>query len=295
MMPVIACADVLKNMTGFPGIRGRYHFGAAESNAQFAPFDAHRKSDDTVDVKFRTLETFLGNVVQDFVPNDYIMYLLGQGAASLGDGQKTAPSAKLVIACVMKALGKNLREALFTAKRNDAGKTTKDLFDGWLTIVENAITAGEISKEEGNLISIDEAITEANAVDLLKHVERSLAPELRAANKFIYCAPEIADAYNDNYLLTHSGIAYNTEFEQPILEGSMGKTRIIPIDVLAGQKKMIITGKENMIYGYDSMSDVERIQVDRFSSFVLTLSAALFFGTQIRSVDKRVCAIAEFV
>lgn len=295
LMPLLACKDVLQYMTGLPGIRGKYHFGTAEADAQFAPFDAHRKSTSTVDVKFRDIETFFGNVVQDFIPDDYVMYLLGQTAAVLGDGQKNSPSAKLVIACVMKALGYNLRQALFNAKRNPEGDKTVDLFDGWFTLIERAITSGEISAEEKNLLSLDTKITENNAVDILKQIDRALDPQLRARQKFIYCAPEIADAYNDNYLLTHSGIAYNTKFEQPIIEGSQGKTQLLPLDVLAGSDKMIITTKDNMLYGYDSMSDVERIQVDRFAPFVLTLSAAMFFGTQIRSLDRRFCKVVKFV
>jgi hypothetical protein len=286
LMPLLACKDILAHMTGLPGIRGKYHFGTAEADAQFAPFDAHRKSTSTVDVKFRDIETFFGNVVQDFIPDDYVMYLLGQNAAVLGEGQKQAPSAKLVIACVMKALGYNLRQALFTAVRNETGTTTKDLFDGWLTHITAARKSGDISSANGNYMQVD-AITSANAVDVLKEIDRSLDPQLRALNKFIYCAPEIADAYNDNYLLTHSGIAYNTKFEQPIIEGSQGKTQLLPLDVLAGSKELIVTTKDNMLYGYDSMGDVERIQVDRFAPFVLTLSAAMFFGTQIRSLDKR--------
>jgi hypothetical protein len=293
LMPLLTCSDVLKNMTGLPGIRGKYHFGTAEADAHFAPFDAHRKSKSDVEVKFRDIETYFGNVVQDFIPDDYVMTLLGQTAAVLGDSQKQAPSAKLVIACVMKALGYNLRQALFTAKRNSAGDKTSDLFDGWLTIIANEIEAGAISKEKGNLQTLTDKITAANAVDLLKDIDRSLDPQLRALQKFIYCAPEVADAYNDNYLLTHSGIAYNTKFEQPIIEGSMGKTQLLPLDVLAGSDTMIITTKDNMLYGYDSMGDIERLQVDRFAPFVLTLSAAMFFGTQLRSIDKRFCKVIK--
>jgi hypothetical protein len=103
----------------------------------------------------------------------------------------------------------------------------------------------------------------------------------------------VADAYNDNYLLTHSGISYNNSFEQPYVEGSQGRTRLLPLDVLSGSDKLIITTQDNMLYGYDSMGDVERIQVDRFAPFVLTLSAAMFFGTQLRSVDRRFCKIVK--
>jgi hypothetical protein len=63
--------------------------------------------------------------------------------------------------------------------------------------------------------------------------------------------------------------------------------------VLAGSDTMIITTKDNMLYGYDSMGDIERLQVDRFAPFVLTLSAAMFFGTQLRSIDKRFCKVIK--
>jgi hypothetical protein len=162
-----------------------------------------------------------------------------------------------------------------------------------MTIIENEITAGNLSFAKGNYMLMQDTITAANAVDLLKSLDRALDPQLRARQKFIYCAPEVADAYNDNYLLTHSGISYNTKFEQPVIEGSMGKTQLLPLDVLAGCSKMIVTTKDNMLYGYDSMGDVERLQIDRFAPFVLTLSAAMFFGTQIRSLDKRFCTVVE--
>jgi hypothetical protein len=293
LMPLLACSDILKYMTGLPGIRGKYHFGTAEADAQFAPFDAHRKASSTVEVKFRDIETFFGNVVQEFIPDDYVMLLLGQSAAVLGEGQKQAPSAKLVIACVMKSLGYNLRQALFTARRNAEGTTTADLFDGWLTLIEREMEAGSIAESAGNYQVLTDKITSANAVDLLKEVDRALDPQLRARQKYIYCAPEVADAYNDNYLLTHSGISYNNSFEQPYVEGSQGRTRLLPLDVLSGSDKLIITTQDNMLYGYDSMGDVERIQVDRFAPFVLTLSAAMFFGTQLRSVDRRFCKIVK--
>jgi hypothetical protein len=287
MMPRLKCQDVLKFMTGLPGIRGRYRAGSAESQSQLAPFKAKRKSANDVMITFRTLETFQGNVVEDFVPDEVIRTLLGRGAGALGDSQKNAPSAKLVIACMMASLGEHLREALFTAKRVEDGDTTAELFDGWMTIVEQEIENGNIAEKNGNLITLTDAITSANAVELLKDVDRSLDPHLRALNKFVYCAPEVVDAYNDNYLITHGGVAYNTQFEQPVLEGSQGKTKFVPLDILAGTDKMIISTKENMLYGYDNMGDVERVQVDRFAAFVLTLSASMFFGTQLSSIDKR--------
>ena len=293
LMPIIACSDTLKYMTGLPGIRTATHLGSVQSQAQFAPYKASRKSANTTEIIFRTIEPYFGNVSEDFEPNQYIQTLLGLSADFLGDGQKQAPSAKLVLGSVAKALGGSLNDALFTAKRNADGDTTADLFNGWLTIAEDEIEKGNISQAKGNLFTLGETIDASNAVDLLKEVERSCHTILRNTEKFLFCAPEVADAYNDNYLLTHSGINYNTKFEQPYLEGSNHKTTIVPLSNLSGSKKMILTPKMNMVYGYDNMSDVEKISVDRFSPWILTFSAAMFFGTQFRTIDQRFLKIVE--
>ena len=136
MMPLFSCADTLKYMTGMPGQRYKNSLATVEGEAQLAPYRHDRKSADSTNVIMRELETYFGNVCIDFEPNQYIQMLLGQSASFLGDGQAQAPSAKLVIACVMKSLGSHLNEVLFTAKRNPNGNSTKDLFDGWGTIID---------------------------------------------------------------------------------------------------------------------------------------------------------------
>lgn len=293
LMPLLACKDTLKYMTGMPGVRNALHLGTAEGQAQFAPYRSDRKSANTTDVKFRTLRTFFGNASEDFDPNAYITTLLGENAAFLGDGQAKAPSAKLVLACVAKSLGAHLNDALFTAKRNGEGNTTQDLFDGWNTIADAEITSGQISVSNGNLLELDDVIDSSNAVDVAKMIERSADPHLRKLDKFLFCDPAFADAYNDNYLLTHSGISYNTKFNQAFVEGSNNKTTIVPLDCLAGTDKYFLTPKSNMLYGYDSMSDVEKVIVERFSPWVLTFAAAMFFGTEFYSVDKRFLKVVK--
>lgn len=287
MLPLFACQDTLKYMTGRPGIRYQEKVGSASSNAQFAPYKADRKSASTTEIKYRTLETFFGNVVEDFEPNQLISTLLGAGASFIGDGQKSAPDAKLVLSLVAKALGKNLHDVIFTAKRNASGDTTKDLFNGFTTIAEQEIADNNISMANGNLLDIKQEVSSANAVDIAKEILYALDPHLRAENCFLFCDQHFADMYNEGYLLSHSGISYNTQFDQPYVEGSGKKLTIAPLASLQGTKKFFVAPKANMLYGYDSMSDIERIQVDRFAPFILTFSAAMFFGTQFESIDKR--------
>ena len=293
LLPMLSCKDSLRFMTGIPGIRNKEHVGTAKSNAQFGPYKADKNSSSTTEVKYRELETFFGNVCEDFEPNSVITMLLGQNASFLGEGQKTAPSAKLVIASVLKSLGESLHNVLFTAKRNAEGDTSADLFNGFITIADAEVTAENISEAEGNLLKITTGFSEADALDVAKSIERKAHPVLRATEKFLYCSPEFADAYNDAYMLTHGGIVYNKKFEQAVVEGSNNKTTLAPLTCLAGSSKFFLAPKSNMLYGYDSLSDQERIQVDRFKPFMLTLSAAMFFGVQFYSIDPRMLLMVD--
>lgn len=293
LLPMLSCKDSLRFMTGIPGIRNKEHVGTAKSNAQFGPYKADKNSSSTTEVKYRELETFFGNVCEDFEPNSVVTMLLGQKASFLGEGQKTAPSAKLVIASVLKSLGESLHNVLFTAKRNAEGDTSADLFNGFITIADAEVEAGNIADGKGNLFKITTGFSEADALDVAKSIERKAHPVLRATEKFLYCSPEFADAYNDAYMLTHGGIVYNKKFEQAVVEGSNNKTTLAPLTCLAGSSKFFLAPKSNMLYGYDSLSDQERIQVDRFKPFMLTLSAAMFFGVQFYSIDPRMLLMVD--
>ena len=293
LLPMLSCKDSLRFMTGIPGIRNKEHVGTAKSNAQFGPYKADKNSSSTTEVKYRELETFFGNVCEDFEPNSVVTMLLGQNASFLGEGQKTAPSAKLVIASVLKSLGESLHNVLFTAQRNAEGDTSADLFNGFITIADAEVEAGNIADGKGNLFKITTGFSEADALDVAKSIERKAHPVLRATEKFLYCSPEFADAYNDAYMLTHGGIVYNKKFEQAVVEGSNNKTTLAPLTCLAGSSKFFLAPKSNMLYGYDSLSDQERIQVDRFKPFMLTLSAAMFFGVQFYSIDPRMLLMVD--
>ena len=212
--------------------------------------------------------------------------MLGKNAPFLGEGQKQAPSAKLVLATVMASLGDHLHDVLFTATRNADGDTTADLFNGWATIVRKEIADGNISEAKNNLLAVGEAITNVNAVDVAKEILYSLDPKLRRQDLFLYCDQHFADMYNEAYLTSHSGIVYNKQYNQVSVEGSNNRLTIIPLACMPSDL-MIVSSKSNMLYGYDDMGDVTRIQVDRFAPFMLTLSAAMFFGTQIQSIDPR--------
>lgn len=295
MLPIIGCQETLKFMTARPGIRYKENVGALSGDAQFGPYKPSRSTDFNLNVDYRTLETFMGSVVAKFEPNSAVSTLLGQVGATKGDGQIKAPTALHVLALIARGLSEHLNEAIWAGKRNAAGDTTMDLFDGFDTITTKEVTSGAIAAEEGNYMKLDEEITSANAVDIAKEILFSLDPRLRSQDLYMFCTQDFADKYNEGYLLSHGGINYNTQYSQTTVEGSNGRLHIVPMYNKIASKYIHICPKSNMLIGYDQMGDVESVMVKEYEPFILSYIATMFFGCQFESIDKRRFKVVELV
>ncbi len=282
MLPIIGCQD----MTARPGIRYKERVGTMTGDAQFAPYNPSRSTDYNLNLSYREIETFFGSVVAKFEPNSAISTLLGTGATK-GDGQMSTPTAKHVLSLIAKNLSEHLNDAIWNGVRNANGMTTKDLFNGFDTITQNEITAGEISAVKGNYMKLSEDISSANAVDVAKEILFSLDPRLRSQDLYLYCSQDFVDKYNEGYLLTHGGIPYNTQYGQQAVEGSNGKLKFVPLYNKANSKFMHVTTKSNMLVGFDQMGDIENVMVKEYEPFILSYIATMFFGVQFESLDKR--------
>ena len=293
MLPIIGIEDTLKFMTGRPGIRYKESVAAISGDAQFAPYKPARRSDFNLNLDFRTLETFMGSVVAQFEPNSAVSTLLGAVGDTKGDGQMRTPTAMHVLALIAKSLSESLNNAIWAGKRNAAGDTTLDLFDGFDTITAAEITDGNIAAANGNYMKLTEAVTTANAVDIAKQVLFSLDPNLRAQTCYMFCSQDFADKYNEAYLLTHAGINYNTQYDQTAVEGSNGRLILCPLANKADSKFIHVSPKVNMLVGYDQMSDTETVMVKEYEPFILSYIATMFFGVQFESIDKRRLKVVE--
>ncbi len=293
-LPIVGIADTLQYMTSRPGVRYSELVGTSSANAQFAPYKKGRRSEVNLDLNLRDLRTYFGSVNADFEPNAEIQTLLGHKASqALGEAQTSTPQAVEVLANVAKSLSGHLNDAIFSAVRNDKGNTTADLFDGFDTIAAAEIKAGNIAEAKGNYIKLTKVMTAANAVDLLKTILFAMDPKLRKEDCFLFCPYEVADLYNEGYLLTHSGIVYNDRYNQVSVEGSNNKLTIVPLASKAGSKFLQVTPKSNMLVGFDQMGDEENVKVREYDPDVLTYSARMFFGVQYESIDPRRLMVAE--
>lgn len=286
-IPMLAMGDTLKYMTPRTGIRGTQLVGQESVNAELAPYKANRKTSLDLDIVLRPLTTYFGSVNAEFDPNESISTLMGHAAANaMGEGLKSTPTAREVLALVPKAIGERLTESVWNGKRNANGSTTKDLCDGFDTIAEKEIAAGELSADKGNLLVLDEKITAENADAIFERVLESMSPKLRGQKAYIFCSQDIADMYNKAYKKHSGGLVYNSQYEQQYVEGSNKRLEIVPLAGKEGSKYMQVSVQSNMLVGFDQESDEERVAVNKYAPDTLTYEMRAFFGTQYRSLDK---------
>lgn len=291
-MPVVAAQATLQHMTGRPGLAGKDTLGQLSGSMEIGPYDPERVDKTDIAVTPRTLETFLGSVVKDFDPNDVAKTILGETYAQ-GEALKKADIVRQVLNFLAAKLGQSLNMALWNAKRNASGKTTKDLFDGFDTITAAEIEAGNIAAVAGNYIQLGEAITDNNAYDVLTGIYRAADDMLKEVPTKLFVPLAVKEAYEADYMKTVGAIPYNTEYKKTFVQGSNNLCEIVALSSKKGSKFIHLSTKANMMYGYGSGLADETLEVEKYAPFVLSFVATMYFGTQFETISPERLMVAE--
>ncbi len=293
-LPILTLREKsLQYFTERPGIRYKEAVGTLDGNVELVPYRASYTHDLDPTLVHRVLQTFLGCAVEQFEPNATISTLLGITGDTKGDGQANQPSAQAALSLIAAKIGEKLNKALFSAARVDNGSTTATLFNGFDTITQTEITAGNIGVAKGNFIQLSEELTKLNAYDILmEEVLYKLNDEMRDQELFMYCSQSVKDKYEQAYFATHGHVPFYTEYGQNVLEGSDGKIKFVPLVGKSGSDFIHISNKSNMLVGYDQMGDMETVSVEKYAPFILTFVMTMFFGVEFESIDaKRLCVV----
>lgn len=282
MMPMLQLGDYANYMTRRMAIRGKETVGELSNAAGLRPYRTEKGAKDSAGLVFRTLETYLGDVVEEFDPYKLSNTIYGN---SIGQQPENFDIVKATVLSMAKSVGKGLRTNLFKAKRNDAGDSTAELFDGFSTIVDAEITAGNIVVEKKNFKALP-VITSVNAVDVLRGFYQSASEELQEQDTNMLVPFDVYNAYCEGYLADFGAVAYNTEFNQTTLVGSNGRCKLAPISAMAGTQHILLTTKSNMLIGCDQMSDEEKVEVRRCDNpKVVQFFMLAYFGVQFESIS----------
>lgn len=292
-LPIRAAKDVLQYFQVVPNLRGKQVFGAISGKSQFAPFKRDHVSQASVDIDFRTIETYHGNVIETFSPVDYIDLPISYDDPVITDAIKKGGTTLMVLAQLIAARGASIAQAAFTGKRNADGTTTNDLCDGLLTIAKAEIAAGNISAEKKNLYKVKEAVTKSNACDIAKAAVFAMDPFMRRENSVMLCSTEFADMYNESYFLTHTQVPYNTKYDQPYVEGSGHKVTLVGLPELDDTDMAIITQPSNMLCGMYNAADFTAVDIIRSGHYDLSMASDIWLGFQFRTISPRRLMIVD--
>lgn len=292
VMPVIAAEATLQHMTPRPGVAGREVLGQLSGGIELGPYDPQRYDDDGLDIKPRTLETYLGSVIKRFDLNSVAKTVYGS-LTTQGEALTSLDLARQVLNYLSMQLGRNLNLHIWSAKRNDTGTKTKDLFDGFDTITQKEIAAGTIDTTEGNFMQLSQAIDESNATDILMSIYESADDILQGVPTKMFVPVSVYRAYNKDYLASFGNVVYNTQFKKTYLEGTDNLCELVPLVSKKGSPFIHLTTKSNMIYGYGDGLDREKITIEKHHEFLLSFVATMFFGCQFEAINKERLMVAK--
>lgn len=284
MMPVFKLGETLQHMTPRYGIRYKEKVGELSGDMQLGPYSETRIDDTDVNIKGRTLGTYLGSVVKKFSPNSVYQSIYSD-AVTKGESLKKTEITRRVLAFLAGKLGENIHDVMWNAVRNGEGDKTIDLFDGFDTIALGEIKKEEVSKTKGNLYNFSEAITGVNAVDILKDFYRSANPKLRKEQTKLFISHEIYDKYVDDYQASKGPLVYNQSFDKVYLEGSRNRCELVPLFNKEDSNLIQLTTKRNLLVGFNQRGEEESIVVEKHEAFVLQFIATLFIGAQYESIS----------
>lgn len=292
MLPSIGIEEAKKYMTPRPGVTYKETVGNLTGTMQLRPYDGNTNGGTNIGIGERTLETFLGSCVELFDPNGLKQTLWAQLQGHNGTVVNSDMNQAILFK-IMDSILNKLNAALFSAVRNGSGTTTADLFDGLDTITSTEIAAQYIKANLGNYKAVA-AITNSNALDILKSIYRAASDELKGSKCFMLVPYSVWEDYCDDYQTTVGSIPYNNKFEQTMLEGSNGRCEIVPLVSKASSTFIHMTTKENLLYGYGAGVEQERLEVRRGDNpFRLQFVLTMFFGVQFESLDSKRLMVAE--
>lgn len=292
-MLVVQIQDILKHMTPRYGIQGKESVGTLVNKAQLRPYRFAKDAKDTSDIVTRTLETYLGDVVEEFDPQQ----LWSTAFQMIIGKDERAPDnwdiARRMAMAMAGSVGENLALSIWNAKRNESGDTTADLFDGFETIIDKEKTAGAIATSKGNLMSLGD-IDEANVCDTLMGMWDGVHEVLRGQRVKMFLPSPLYSLYNRGYRNDFGATPYNREYKKTFLEGSEDKCELVPV-IGTSNSKIVISPKNNMLVGMDQNGNKEKVEIRRPDNpKAVQFFMLAYFGVQYESIDPRRFCVGEY-
>lgn len=286
---MLQAADVLNDCMPSLGIQNSRVLGRVEHGAISAKYSGTfvgDKKQGTVVPRTLTVKPIVAEMADE--PERYRTSFIAAVAGNLW--KKDLPFELWLLQYGINIASEELYYALFNAKYSSStdDKAITDSFDGWFTHIDTDITAGDIATANGNYYE-NGAITRANAGEYLLDFWRTRHEALRMKNTTLWVSLAVGDLYDDWYRDEHITLPQVDMAGQMFLEGTNNRVKIRRTGAIAGEsQRIILTTRENMVYGTDQLSDMKAMQAfNSGNPYLFTAAMKYVFGTQFESINER--------
>lgn len=290
-MLYVALDDKIKHMTPRFGIQGKETTGTGRSGAQLRPYRFAKDAKNTQGIDLRTIETYMGDVVEEFDPQELWSTVF---ANIVGKNPTEWEYVRQMAMLMVASVGENLSDSVFTAVRKADGDTTADLFDGFETILAKEKTDGKLSVAIGNMLELS-PLSEVNVCDeLIKGYLKGTHELLRKQKTKMFIPWDLYSDYVLGYRNDFGAAPYNDTFLKNFLEGTGGKCELVPTTGMT-DTNIIVTPQKNMLVGMDQMGNKEKVEIRRPDNpKAVQFYMLAYFGVQFQSIDPRQLSVMSY-
>ena len=281
-----AVEEVTKHMRVITGLKGKETEATIVPQAKFRPYHSEKVVGGTGSLTARTLETFPLEILEEFDPENLYTTIFGTPV----DAEKIdLDIVRRILTEEMKNASRGLCDLIFKGVRLASGTGALDGFNGFDTIIDIEITAGNITLTKGNYTNLGE-VNSTNIGDVWKRMYRKLDENLRGGAQkqlVLVCSFTEYDMYKNWYAQQFGAGNFAGTPEQTYLDGTANKVQIVPLPGMDGTSHCFITTKENMKVGFDVLSNSTKFDVRvPDNPNVVQMHAKIYMGVDFANVDK---------
>jgi len=182
---------------------------------------------------------------------------------------KQHPLERDIIADIITTVGEDIIDCLFHAVRNVSDQTPQGMANGFYTIADALIVAGEISTPKGNLVACGDLTAPANATDLtafnsLRDWLRNIDPKWRQKNAVLYIPYSALINVKDsleNKKTSYKDVTFASLLTQLQEDCGIPNLQMVSHYCLGIGDRLMLTEPGNLDLGMNTFGDAGFVQV----------------------------------
>lgn len=219
----------------------------------------------------RELQTYRAvAAIKDNITNYSTKQVLFDAAKNKVNNQtKQHPLERDIISDIITTVGEDIIDCLFHAKRDVTDQTPQGMANGFYTLADDLIVAGEISEAKGNLVACGDLLTPSSAADLsaftnLRDWLRNVDQKWRQKDAVLYIPyNSLINAKDalENKKTSFKDVTFDSMLTQLREDCGIPKLQLVAHYCLGIGDRLMLTQPGNLDLGMNTMSDVGFVQV----------------------------------